>query len=50
MQEFGPVHNLWEGGCQGGKIIGLLKPLWFGFRKKWHVNLLSNLLKCKAID
>ena len=50
IQEFGPVRNLWEGGGQGEKIIGLLKPLWFGFRKNWHVNLLSNLLKRMAID
>jgi hypothetical protein len=28
IQEFGPVRNLWEGGGQGEKIIGLLKPLW----------------------
>jgi hypothetical protein len=50
IQEFGPVQTLWEGGGQGEKIIGFLKPLWFGFRKKWHADLSNNLLKCMAID
>ncbi|MFY7881041.1 MAG: hypothetical protein ACOVR6_01995 [Fimbriimonas sp.] len=50
LRNFGPVRNLWEGGGQGEKIIGLLKPLWFGFRKNWHLNLMNNLLKRMAID
>jgi hypothetical protein len=50
LWNFGPVKNLWEGGGQGEKIIGLLKPLWFGFRKNWHLNLMNNLLKWMAID
>jgi hypothetical protein len=29
-------RNLWEGGDQGEKIINVLKPLRFGFRKNWQ--------------
>ncbi len=32
LQKFGPIRNLWEGGGQGEKVIGLLKPLWNGYR------------------
>jgi hypothetical protein len=48
--EYGPVRNLWEGGGQGEKIIGLLKPLWFGYRKNWATNLLTNLMNVMAIE
>ncbi len=50
MRRFGPVRNLWEGGDQGEKIIRVVKPLWFGFRKNWEVNLLTNTLNIMAID
>jgi hypothetical protein len=50
MHQFGPVRNLWEGGDQGEKIIRVLKPLWFGFRKNWDVNLMTNALNIMAID
>jgi len=49
MRRFGPVRNLWEGGDQGEKIIRVVKPLWFGFRKNWEVNLLTNTLNIMAI-
>jgi len=38
-----------EGGGQGEKIISLLKPVWYGFRKNWHKNLLQNVLQQVAI-
>ena len=44
MLQFGPVWNLWEGGDQGEKIIRVMKPLWFGYRKNWEVNLMTNVL------
>ncbi len=50
MYQFGPVRNLWEGGNQGEKIIRVLKPLWFGFRKNWEVNLMTNALNIMAVD
>ena len=50
LQEFGPVRNLWEGGGLGEKIIGLLKPHWYGFRKNWHYNLLQKVLQKMAIQ
>jgi len=50
MEKFGPMRNLWEGGGQGEKIIGTLKPLWYAFRKNWHINLLNNTLKGWAIE
>jgi hypothetical protein len=49
MEEYGPLQNLWEGGGQGEKIISLLKPVWYGFRKNWHKNLLQNVLQQVAI-
>jgi hypothetical protein len=39
LQDFGPICNLWEGGGQGEKIIGLIKPLWFGYMMHWHKNI-----------
>jgi hypothetical protein len=50
LRKFGPIRNLWEGGGQGEKVIGLLKPLWNGYRMNWHKNLLDNVLKRMAID
>jgi hypothetical protein len=50
MQQFGPVQNLWEGGDHGEKIIRVVKPLWFGYRKNWEVNLMTNALNIMAID
>jgi hypothetical protein len=41
LRDFGPIRNLWEGGGQGEKIIGLLKPSWFGFRKKKALQLVE---------
>jgi len=50
MQHYGPVRNLWEGGGQGEKIIRLFKPVWYGFRKNWHYNLLNNVLQQMSIQ
>jgi hypothetical protein len=50
MQHYGPVRNLWEGGGQGEKIIRLFKPVWYGFRKNWHYNLLNNVLQQMSIN
>jgi hypothetical protein len=50
MREFGPLRNLWEGGGQGEKIIGMVKPLWLGYRLNWHKNLLDKLMKRISID
>jgi hypothetical protein len=50
MLQFGPVWNLWEGGDQGEKIIRVMKPLWFMYRKNWEVNLMTNVLNMMAID
>jgi hypothetical protein len=50
LQEFGPVRNVWEGGEQGEKVIGILKPLWHGFKNNWHVNLLTKALNIMAIE
>jgi hypothetical protein len=33
MHTFGTIHNYWEGGGMGEKIIQLIKPLWNGFYK-----------------
>ena len=49
IREFGPVHNLWEGGGQGEKIISFFKPVWFGFRNNWQANMLESILKRMAI-
>jgi hypothetical protein len=49
LELFGPVRNLWEGGGLGEKIIQLMKPTWFGFRKNWQVNMMDKLLKSMAL-
>lgn len=43
ISDFGPLRNLWEGGGQGGKIVGLLRPLCCGYRYNWYINLLENI-------
>jgi hypothetical protein len=50
LEQFGPVRNLWEGGGLGEKIIQLMKPTWFGFRKNWQVNMMDRLLKSMALS
>jgi len=50
VKEFGPVRNLWEGGGMGEKIITKLKPMWLGFRKNWHYNMLQKLLQQLSLD
>jgi hypothetical protein len=49
MRVFGPLPNLWEGGGQGEKVLQLVKPLWNGFRSRWHVNLLDRVLNDMAL-
>lgn len=49
LEQYGPVRNLWEGGGLGEKIIQLIKPTWFGFRKNWQVNMMDKLLKSMAL-
>ena len=46
---FGPLTNLWEGGGQGEKVLQLIKPLWNGFRRKWHHNILVRVLNDMAL-
>jgi len=50
LKNFGPVRNLWEGGGQGEKIVGLLRPLWNGYRLNWHKNIMDNILKQMSIS
>jgi len=49
LQQYGPVRNLWEGGGLGEKVIQLMKPSWFGFRKNWPLNMMNKLLKTMAL-
>ena len=44
MHQFGPIHNYWEGGGMGEKLIQLIKPLWNGFQKNWQVNIMDKML------
>jgi hypothetical protein len=45
IKEFGPLRNLWEGGGMGEKVLRLVKPNWFGFRKNWQINKLDYVLR-----
>jgi len=45
IREFGPIRNLWEGGGMGEKVLRLVKPNWYGFRKNWQVNKLDQVLR-----
>jgi hypothetical protein len=45
MQWYGPISNLWEGGCAGERYSQELKHrLKGGLKKNWHKNLLDNVL------
>jgi hypothetical protein len=45
IKEFGPLRNLWEGGGMGEKVLRLVKPNWYGFRKNWQINKLDHVLR-----
>lgn len=45
IKEFGPLRNLWEGGGMGEKVLRLVKPNWYGFRKNWQINKLDQVLR-----
>lgn len=45
IKEFGPLRNLWEGGGMGEKVLRLVKPNWYGFKKNWQINKLDHVLR-----
>jgi hypothetical protein len=49
IKEFGPLRNLWEGGGMGEKVLRLVKPNWYGFRKNWQINKLDQVLRKMAM-
>ena len=38
------------GGGQGEKVLGVIKPHWFGYRKNWQVNLMDKVLRNMAME
>ena len=50
LWEFGPLHNLWEGGGMGKKFLWLVKPKWHGYQKNWNINLMDNILQKMAMQ
>lgn len=49
IKEFGPLRNLWEGGGMGEKVLRLVKPNWYGFKKNWQINKLDQVLRKMAM-
>ena len=50
MREFGPLRNLWEGGCRGEGILTYVKPeLTMGLRLNWQRALMKKILQQKSM-
>ena len=50
MEKLGPIRNRWEGGVQGEGYLRKVKPLMQKGGVNWQKNLLSRLLRYKALD
>jgi hypothetical protein len=49
IREFGPLHNLWEGGGMGEKILRYVKKDWNGLRCNWQKNRMTKVHKKLAV-
>lgn len=49
MRTFGPIRNYWEGGMFGEKILQYAKGTWYGFTRKWALNMLQSIINAFSV-